>query len=120
MVRTYVKPACIAHRCVGPAGKLLEALDRHPNRPAHIHVIVSLGLLIQYIANLLQIQKDGYKPVTTQIFDRRDPYLVDDSVFAVKDSLIVDFKPLSGNPKAVLELEYNFVVAPQGESHTKV
>jgi len=88
----------------GPAGKLLEALDRHPNRPAHIHVI---------------IQKDGYKPVTTQIFDRRDPYLVDDSVFAVKDSLIVDFKPLSGNPKADLELEYNFVIAPQGESHKR-
>lgn len=46
MVRTYVKPACIAHRSVGPAGKLLEALDRHPNRPAHIHVIVRLDLLI--------------------------------------------------------------------------
>jgi catechol 1,2-dioxygenase len=26
----------------GPAGKLLELLDRHPYRPAHIHLIVSL------------------------------------------------------------------------------
>lgn len=26
----------------GPAGKLLELMDRHPYRPAHIHLIVSL------------------------------------------------------------------------------
>lgn len=30
----------------GPAGKLLKLLDRHPYRPAHIHLVVSLrGLL---------------------------------------------------------------------------
>jgi len=86
----------------GPAGKLLQLLDRHPFRPAHIHLIV---------------QREGYKPVTTQIFDRRDPYLENDSVFAVKDSLIVDFTPLKGNPKATLELEYPVLLAPQGESH---
>jgi len=84
----------------GPSGKLLQLLDRHPFRPAHIHLIV---------------QKEGYKPLTTQIFDRNDPYLEDDSVFAAKDSLIVDFKPLSGNPKATLELEFQVVIAPQGE-----
>jgi catechol 1,2-dioxygenase len=65
----------------------------------------------------LQVRREGYKPVTTQIFARGDPYLKDDSVFAVKDSLIVDFKPLKGNPKATLELEYPVVIAPQGESH---
>jgi catechol 1,2-dioxygenase len=26
----------------GPAGKLLELMDRHPFRPAHIHILVSL------------------------------------------------------------------------------
>jgi len=88
----------------GPAGDLLKLLDRHPYRPAHIHLIV---------------QRDGYKPVTTQIFDKIDPYLTNDSVFAVKDSLIVDFKPLKGNPKATLELEYDILIAPQGESHSK-
>jgi catechol 1,2-dioxygenase len=62
------------------------------------------------------VQRDGYKPVTTQIFDRKDKYLDNDSVFAVKDSLIVDFKPLEGNPKATLELEYPIVLAPQGSS----
>jgi hypothetical protein len=29
--------------------------------------------------------------VTTHIFDRADPYLASDAVFAVKDSLICDF-----------------------------
>lgn len=38
----------------GPAGKLLELMDRHPYRPAHIHYIVTA---------------DGHKPITTQIFD---------------------------------------------------
>ncbi|KAH7384995.1 Intradiol ring-cleavage dioxygenase [Cadophora sp. MPI-SDFR-AT-0126] len=84
----------------GPAGKLLELLDRHPFRPAHIHLIA---------------QCDGYKPVTTQIFDKEDKYLDNDSVFAVKESLIVDFKPLKGNPKATLELEYPIVIAPQAK-----
>ena len=59
-----------------------------------------------------QVIGDGYKPLTTQIFDRIDPHLKDDSVFAVKDSLIVDFLPLKGNPKATLELEYNITLAP--------
>ena len=63
------------------------------------------------------MQRDGYKPLTTQIFDRKDPYLKNDSVFAVKDSLIVDFVPLKGNPKATLELEYPVLLAPQAESH---
>jgi catechol 1,2-dioxygenase len=63
------------------------------------------------------VQREGYKPVTTQIFDQKDQYLENDSVFAVKDSLIVDFTPLKGNPKATLELEYTIHLAPQGESH---
>jgi catechol 1,2-dioxygenase len=50
--------------------------------------------------------------VTTQIFDSADKYLDNDSVFAVKDSLVVDFKPLKGNPKANLELEYPIVLMP--------
>lgn len=28
----------------GPAGKILQLLDRHPYRPAHIHLIVSLSI----------------------------------------------------------------------------
>ena len=63
----------------------------------------------------MQIIKDGYKALTTQIFDSIDPYLVNDSVFAVKNELVVEFKPLKGDPKAVLELEYPIYIAPLGE-----
>jgi protocatechuate 3,4-dioxygenase beta subunit len=55
---------------------MLKATGRHPWRPAHIHFVVSA---------------EGYEPVTTHIFDRTDPYLQSDAVFAVKDSLICDF-----------------------------
>lgn len=30
---------------IGPAGKLLKLMDRHPFRPAHIHIIVCIFLL---------------------------------------------------------------------------
>ncbi|KAL1971096.1 hypothetical protein VTN77DRAFT_47 [Rasamsonia byssochlamydoides] len=81
----------------GPAGKLLELMDRHPFRPAHIHLLVT---------------HDSYKPLTTQIFDRKDPYITNDSVFAVKDSLIVDFVPRKDDPKAGLELRYDVKLVP--------
>ena len=55
---------------------------------------------------------DDYKPVTTQIFDRKCAYLENDSVFAVKGSLVVDFVPLKGDPEATLELEYDITLAP--------
>ena len=60
----------------GPVGRMLKATGRHPWRPAHIHFVVSA---------------EGYEPVTTHIFDRTDPYLASDAVFAVKESLICDF-----------------------------
>jgi catechol 1,2-dioxygenase len=34
-------------------------------------------------------------------------------VFAVKDDLVVDFKPKKGDPKAELDLEYNVILAPK-------
>ncbi|KAL2868036.1 intradiol ring-cleavage dioxygenase [Aspergillus lucknowensis] len=85
----------------GPAGKLLKLMDRHPFRPAHIHIIATC---------------DGYKPLTTQIFDRKDPYLTNDSVFAVKDSLIVDFVERKGDPQAGLELTYDVKLVPDKTS----
>lgn len=80
----------------GPAGKLLQLLDRHPMRPAHIHFIVSAP---------------GHSTLTTQIFDRRDKHITDDTVFAVKESLICDFLPREDDPKANFQLEYDFRLA---------
>ena len=85
----------------GPAGKLLQLLDRHPMRPAHIHFIV---------------RAPNYKPIITQIFDRRDKHITDDAVFAVKDTLVVDFLPREGDPKADFELPYNFRLATYEEA----
>ncbi|KAK3691643.1 hypothetical protein LTR37_018522 [Vermiconidia calcicola] len=83
----------------GPAGKLLDLLDRHHYRPGHVHLI---------------IMKDGYKSITTQIFDRETPYLDNDSVFAVKDGLTVDFTERNDDPKAGWELKYDIAMAPMG------
>ncbi|KAK2064495.1 dioxygenase [Colletotrichum caudatum] len=79
----------------GPGGRLLGLLDRHPYRPAHLHLIVSA---------------DGYRPVTTQLFDKGGEYLEEDSVFAVKEDLIVEYKPTESDPKARWTLEYDFVL----------
>ena len=81
----------------GPAGQLLNAMDRHPFRPAHIHLVV---------------RQKAYKSLTTQIFDKDCKYLADDSVFAVKDELSVTFVPRKDDPEAKLELQYNISLAP--------
>lgn len=57
---------------------------------------------------------DGYKPITTQIFDKASKYLDDDSVFAVKDSLVVEFLPRKDDPEAEFELQYDIQMAPNG------
>jgi catechol 1,2-dioxygenase len=62
----------------GPVGQMLARTGRHPWRPAHIHMIVSA---------------DGYRSVTTHIFDAESAYLESDAVFAVKPSLLRDFVP---------------------------
>lgn len=91
-----LRPTTYAIPDDGPAGDLLKMLDRHPMRPAHIHVIV---------------EAPSYKGVVTELFDRRDKHVYDDAVFAVRESLIVDFVPRHGDPKAQFEAEYNFKLA---------
>jgi catechol 1,2-dioxygenase len=80
----------------GPAGVLLNLMDRSPMRPAHIH---------------LMITHPNYATIINQIYPSDDPHLDIDSVFAVKDDLVVDFKPRTGDPKASLDLEYNVQMA---------
>ena len=58
----------------------------------------------------MQVLKEGYKPITTQIFDKDSKYLDDDSVFAVKDSLVVEFLPREGDSQAKKELKYDIMV----------
>jgi protocatechuate 3,4-dioxygenase beta subunit len=105
LIRT-VRPVHYPIPSDGPVGHMLKATGRHPWRPAHIHFVVSA---------------DGYEPVTTHIFDRADPYLASDAVFAVKDSLICDFvRHDAPTPEAsrlglappFLTAEFDFRLAP--------
>ncbi|PGH27593.1 hypothetical protein AJ80_00606 [Polytolypa hystricis UAMH7299] len=82
----------------GPAGVLLNMIDRHPFRPAHLHLMIS---------------HPDFRTVTTQLFPSDDPYLESDTVFAVKHDLVVDFVPLEGDDKASLQLNYDVKLAPK-------
>ncbi|PTB20604.1 6-chlorohydroxyquinol-1,2-dioxygenase [Trinickia symbiotica] len=69
----------------GPVGKLLAKLGRHPNRAAHIHFI---------------IQAPGYETVITHVFAPDCPYLVEDAVFGVKESLVGRFDKVEDPARA--------------------
>jgi hydroxyquinol 1,2-dioxygenase len=71
----------------GSVGDLLVALDRNHNRPAHLHFLVTAP---------------GYEKLVTHIFTPDCPWLKDDAVFGVKESLIADFKMVD-NPKLAAE-----------------
>jgi len=79
----------------GPVGDLLGATGRHPYRPAHIHFIVEAA---------------GHHPLTTHIFVDGSPYLDSDAVFAVKDSLVVDFAQAGDGPRRA---EFDIAVEPE-------
>jgi catechol 1,2-dioxygenase len=83
----------------GPSYALLQLLDRHPMRPAHIHIMVT---------------HDDFQGCTTQLYPKDDPWLETDTVFAVKPDLLIDFQPSKGDPNAQLDLEYNVYLAPKG------
>lgn len=70
----------------GPIGDLLRVSHRDAWRPAHYHVIV---------------EAPGYRTLVTEIFDAEDPYVAQDAVFGVRESLVANFKP--GNDPAVRE-----------------
>lgn len=85
----------------GPAGRILQLLDRHPWRPAHVHFIVSAK---------------GYRPLVTQIFDSGSEFVRDDVAFAVKGSLVVEFVRRTGDARAAWEVEYDFKLVGEGRS----
>jgi len=89
----------------GPVGKLLHQMGRHPNRAAHLHMIVTAP---------------GFEPVVTHIFTPDCPYLEEDAVFGVKESLIADFKRVDDPVEAKAlnfinpfwSVNWDFVLAP--------
>ena len=68
----------------GPVGALLRATGRSPMRASHLH---------------LMVVADGYRTLVTHVFPRGDPYLDSDSVFGVRESLVVDVdRKVAGTP----------------------
>ena len=77
----------------GPCGDLLRAQKRHPNRPAHIHFMIS---------------KPGYKVLITQVFDSTDENLESDPVFGVSQQLVGEY--VTDDVTGVCKLSHSFVL----------
>lgn len=71
-----VRPAGYPVPTSGPCGALLEAQMRHPNRPAHLHFMIS---------------SPGHKVLVTQVFADDAPTLLSDPVFGVLEPLVGQF-----------------------------
>ena len=90
----------------GPVGRMLGGMGRHPNRPGHIHMMVSAS---------------GHVPLTTHLFVANSPYIESDAVFGVRPSLIVDYeKHAAGQApdgrvmdRAYWSAHYDFCLEPQ-------
>lgn len=67
----------------GPVGELLAGTGRHPYRAPHLHFLITAP---------------GHRQLITQLFVAGGAYLDSDTVFGVKDELIVDFAPGAGTP----------------------
>ncbi|MEU6572605.1 maleylacetate reductase and hydroxyquinol 1,2-dioxygenase domain-containing protein [Streptomyces sp. NPDC046805] len=88
----------------GPVGQMLDAIGRHPYRAPHLHFM---------------FDAPGHRRLITQLFVSGGAYLDSDTVFGVKDELIVDFTPQSGPTPDGRQvdgewrrLDYTFRLAP--------
>ncbi|MDQ2728162.1 MAG: 6-chlorohydroxyquinol-1,2-dioxygenase [Actinomycetota bacterium] len=57
----------------GPVGEMLRVTGRQSWRPAHVH---------------LMVRAPGFRPLVTHVFDQQSPWLGQDAVFGVRDSII--------------------------------
>jgi catechol 1,2-dioxygenase len=71
-------------------GRVLRAQERHPFRPAHLHVL---------------ILKEGYKTLIAQVYSNDDPHLDTDVQFGVTRALIGDFRRHDGPCPADVTVE---------------
>jgi protocatechuate 3,4-dioxygenase beta subunit len=109
--RTF-KPTFYGVPTDGPVGMVLDKMGRHPMRPAHLHMIVNAP---------------GYQQVVTHVFVQGDPYLESDTVFAVKPSLVAEFRKVDsaaeaktlGLPNPFLRLDWDIKLAPAGAGKTR-
>lgn len=86
---TTVKPVEYTVPSDGPVGAILNACGRHPWRPSHLHYIVTAP---------------GYRTLVTEVFPDDDPYLDQDTVFGVREDLVMSYetKPASDFPSGMV------------------
>jgi hydroxyquinol 1,2-dioxygenase len=100
-----VKPRYYPIPFDGPVGQMLNAMERGPNRAAHIHFIV---------------KAPGYDDVITHVFPPDCAFLEMDAVFGVKETLIGDFRLIDDPAEAAKlgfagkfwSLDWDFKLAP--------
>lgn len=80
------------------AGELLRFMGHHPWRPGHIHFMIF---------------KEGYRTLVSQIYDGESEYLHNDSVFAVKESLVGKFDTAPEGASTDLIVRLDFVLKQQ-------
>lgn len=93
-----VKPSSYPVPSDGPVGKMLNALGRHPFRPAHIHFI---------------IRAPGFVTLVTALYIGGDKYIDSDVVFSSREQLVVGYQA-SSSPN-VASIEYKFVIEPEAQ-----
>jgi len=88
---TTVKPVEYTVPTDGPVGDILRACGRHPWRPSHLHFIA---------------EAEGFRPLVTEVFPDDDPYLDQDTVFGVREDLVVRYEtmPAGSFPESGFEL----------------
>lgn len=74
---TTVKPVSYTVPTDGPVGVILNAAGRHPWRPSHLHYIAAA---------------EGFRTLVTEVFPDDDPYLDQDTVFGVRDDLVMHYE----------------------------
>lgn len=107
---TTVRPVSYTVPSDGPVGQILDAAGRHPWRPSHLHFITGA---------------EGYRSVVTEVFPDDDPYLDQDTVFGVREDLVMSYEtqPAGSFPEGFdlsgkvageyLRVVFDFVLAGQ-------
>lgn len=85
----------------GPVGQMLGHLGRHPNRPAHLHFLVTAP---------------EKKKIVTHTFDGESDYINDDTVFGVKETLVAPYERVDG--VTVWRSAFDFIMVDHSDANT--
>lgn len=83
----------------GPVGRLMRQLGLPTLRPAHLQ---------------FRISASGYQTLITHVFDRSDPAIAADPLFAVDPALLADF---TASDDGVMACSFTFILAEDEERH---